>query len=47
MMCSAVDGFDKKVILSYDQSVVNNTSGDTVDLSPSTHEEADTGIFVH
>ena len=32
---------------SYDQSVVSNTSRDIGDLSPCTHEEADTRIFVH
>ena len=33
-MCSTVDCFDTKVISSYDQSVVSNTSGDIGDLSP-------------
>ena len=46
VMCSTVEGFDKKVI-SYDQSVVSNTRGDIGDLSPCTLEEADTRIFVH
>ena len=32
---------------SYDQSVVSNTSGGIGDLSPCTHEQADTRIFVH
>ena len=45
--CSTADCFDKKVMSSYDQSVVSNTSGDIGDLSPCMHEEADTRIFVH
>ena len=44
--CSSADCFDKKVMSSYDQSVVSNTSRDIGDLSPCTHEEADTRIFV-
>ena len=45
--CSTSDCFDKKVISSYDQSEVSITSGDIGDLSPCTHEEAETRIFVH
>ena len=35
-MCSTPDCFDKKVISSYDQSVVSKISGDIGDLSPCT-----------
>ena len=45
--CSTADCLDKKAMSSYDQSVVSNTSGDIGDLSPCTHEKADTRIFVH
>ena len=46
-MCSTVDCFDNKVILSHDQSVVSKPNGDIGNLSPCTHEEADSRIFVH
>ena len=45
--CSTTDCFDKKVISSYDQSVLGSKSGDIGDLWPCTHEEADKRIFVH
>ena len=44
-MFSTADGFDKKVISSYDQSVVSKPNGDIGNLSPCTHEEADARIF--
>ena len=46
-MCSTFDCFDNKIILSYDQSVVSKPNGDIGNLSPCTHEEADSRIFVH